>query len=349
MLPITGFYVSGQFSYSSFFEQVCENSIWVFAGIIIVLLIVSIIYLFITNRPSNAKAKSEVSLPKLIKGGSKQVEALNKDLAPYGFAYERYQDVFYSINNCWQRKFGYCRLYDEACAPISLIVDCEPIRFEYNGIKWLIQFWKGQYGMTSGGEVGIYYTKGADLNIPGLFDGTFYYSVSDKDRINMAFALKKNDNLLFTRSGFHWWLTGFKLGEFSSPSELSMDIILELYNTDMCKAFVDALQKVGYTTEEFSVNGRRVNIKYTKPHSQQPISRTSFTEFIMQRNNESFCKTYENLTKNYPDTLQKLQVLKLKSPKLYKKVLNPGKSPLIYDSFKKISEYVEHSEDKGED
>ena len=35
-------------------------------------------------------------------------------------------DIFYSLNDCWQRDFGYCRLYDEACAPLAMIIDCEP-------------------------------------------------------------------------------------------------------------------------------------------------------------------------------------------------------------------------------
>ena len=72
-----------------------------------------------------------------------------------------------------------------------MIIDCEPIYFRYKGKKWLIEFWKGQYGMTTGGEVGIYYTTGPDLNIPGLFNGTFYKCVNDEDRIDMSFAFRK--------------------------------------------------------------------------------------------------------------------------------------------------------------
>jgi len=45
-------------------------------------------------------------------------------------------------------------LYDEAAAPLGMIVDCEPIHFEYKGKRWLIQFWKGQYDLPTGAEVG---------------------------------------------------------------------------------------------------------------------------------------------------------------------------------------------------
>jgi len=102
-------------------------------------------------------------------------------------------------------------LYDEAAAPLGMIVDCEPIHFEYKGKRWLIQFWKG-----------VYATDKPDINIPGLFKGTFYNSIKDDEFLWMSFTLKKNGKVLFERGDRHWWLTGFKLGEFSQPWELTM-------------------------------------------------------------------------------------------------------------------------------
>ena len=77
---------------------------------------------------------------------------INDDLEPYGFAYDSETDDFYSTMYPWQRQFGYCSLYDEAAPALSLIFDSEPIYFDYKGKHWLIQFWKGQYGVTTGAE-----------------------------------------------------------------------------------------------------------------------------------------------------------------------------------------------------
>src|SRR5690554_2275110 len=55
-----------------------------------------------------------------------------------GYAYDPVQDIFYSVINAWQRKFGYSRFYDEMAAHCSMIIDCEPFYFEYNGKNWLI-------------------------------------------------------------------------------------------------------------------------------------------------------------------------------------------------------------------
>lgn len=265
-----------------------------------------------------------------------RIDSFNKDLAPFGFRYEPYQDIFYSLMNSWQRDYGYFRLYDEACAPLSMIIDCEPIYFEYGNKRWMIEFWKGQYGMTTGAEVGMYYTDGPDLNIPGVFNGTFYYCVKDEDRINMSFILRKNNNLLLTRSGYHWWLTGFKLGEFTDPDELSMDIMVELYNRTMATAFVNGLLRAGYKYDEFAIRGHKVYIHFNKPHTTQPITRTSITEYIMQKNNSNLCNAYARLTAGYTETIDKIYVVKEKSPNMYNQMLNFGKPRGVFDAYNKI-------------
>lgn len=287
--------------------------------------------------------KHEVITPvtDIIGDSAERVNELNEDIKPFGFAYDPNQDIFYSILNPWQREFGYCRLYDEASAALSMIIDCEPIHFEYNGRKWLIEFWKGQYGMNTGAEVGIYYTTSSAMSIPGIFSGTFYHSVEDKDCINMSFALRKKGNLLFTRSGFHWWLTGFKLGEFSKPSELTLDIVLELYDKRMTYTFVNALVKAGYKDNEYRVQNNKVYIHYDKPHTPQPVTRTAFTDFLMLKNDENLCSTYNELTKEYPETLDKLVVLRKESPGMYNNAINIGKPHAVYDAFVAINEHLD--------
>lgn len=307
---------------------------------LILLFLVSLLY---RKSKKKKRKKAQRVIPpvsKIIGTDGERIDALNKDLEPFGFRYEPYQDIFYSGMNTWQRDYGYCRLYDEAAAPLSMIIDCEPIRFEYAGKRWMIEFWKGQYGMTTGGEVGIYYTTGPDLNIPGIFNGTFYHCVKDEDRVNMAFAFRKNGNLMFTRHGYHWWLTGFKLGEFSDPEDLTMDIMLELYDKTMVKAFVDALKKVGYKESEYAVHGNRVYVHFGKPHTSQPVTRTAFTEYIMQRNNESFCRAYARLTEGYTNTLDRLDIVQEKSPSMYNQILRVGKPKGVFEAFDTIKNFI---------
>ena len=320
-----------------------ENKVLVIVCLSMLLCITAVITGLRRKKIKKGKEKPVVRpITDVIGTDPKVVEELNQDLSTFGFAYDISQDIFYSLLNCWQRKFGYFRLYDEASATFSMIIDCEPIYFEYNGIKWLIEFWKGQYGMTTGGEVGIYYTKGPDLNIPGVFNGTFYYCVKDEDMINMSFAFRKNGNLLFTRSDYHWWITGFKLAEFSQPSELTMDIILDLYDRPMAEAFVNGLKKAGYNEGEYAIRGRRVYVHFDKPHTQQPYTRNPLTVHLMQRNNRSYCDAYNYLTQAYSTTVDKLMFLKYRSPEMYNQILAMGKPIQVFESYNKIKDFLDN-------
>lgn len=329
-----------------------ENKVLTLVIIGIILLFVSMFFRFRIRKKRKKKDKEEViarPITDVIGTAKERLEELNKDLKPFGFAYDPSQDLFYSLMDCWQRSFGYCRLYDEASAAFSMIIDCEPIYFRYQGKKWLIEFWKGQYGMTTGAEVGIYYTDKPDLNIPGIFNGTFYYCVKDEDRINMSFTLKKNGSLLIARSGYHWWLTGFKLGEFSQPSELTMDIILDLHDRQMTEEFVRGLKEAGYSEGEFSVRGRRVYIHFDKPHTQQPFTKNPLTVHLMQHNNRSFCEAYQYLTQAYANTLDKLTAIKHQSPYMYNQIMNMGKPHQVFESYNRIKGFIGNQDNKQED
>lgn len=267
-------------------------------------------------------------------------EELDKLIALAGYAYDPLQDIFYSIMNPWQRNFGYCRLYDEAAAPTGMIIDCEPIYFEYKGKKWLIELWKGQFDLVTGGEIGVY-TREAELNIPGIFTGTFYNCASDEDCLWMSFDFKKNDQHLFSRRERHWWLTGFKLGEFSEPWELTMHASITLHDTQMRDAFIGGLLKAGYLENELTISKRTVSLVYDVPRTPQPITRTKVTDWLIQRKNEYLCKKFMELTGGFDNILDKLNILKEKDPAMYERAINIGKNRQIFDMHDKIRGYLE--------
>lgn len=255
-----------------------------------------------------------------------------------GYEYDPKQDIFYSILNPWQRKFGYCRLYDEALAPLSMIVDCEPIIFECYGQKWMIEFWKGQYCLNTGCEIG-FYREVIDLAIIGL-EGSFFTSVKDEEMMQMAFCLKKNGKEMFYREDRHWWLTGFKMGEFSNPSELTMDIAIQFNDLNMCYAFINAMLQVGYLEEEIVKIGNRVYFTFGKPRTRQPFTRTKITDWIIQRKNKFMCEQYRKSTEEYKTIEEKLAALKKENPSIYTKAINVGKSQEVFKSYKKIERYI---------
>lgn len=267
-------------------------------------------------------------------------ETLYKTIAAAGYSYDSKQDIFYSNMFAWQRKMGYCSLYDEACAPLGMIIDCEPICFSYEGKRWLIEFWKGQYDMCTGCEIGIYITEKPDLNIIGVFKGPFYYSAREGDQLEMSFCLKKNGSILFTREDTHWWLTGFKLGEFSEPSELTMDIKIVLKDEIMRNAFVQGLKNAGYSEDQLIINENVVEFIFNKPHTPQPSTRTKETDKIIQRKNEILCDKYQEITGPYNSFPDKINAIQQQAPELYKSIINIGKTKELFKNYKKIKSYL---------
>lgn len=285
------------------------------------------------------KSSIQANLIKDSKKGTGNAE-LNKAIETTGYTYDASQDIFYSHLNAWQRKFGYCRLYDESAAPLHMIIDCEPIYFEYGGKKWLIELWKGQYGMTTGCEVGIYSTDGIDLNIPGVFDGTFFNSLNDEDLMQMSCVLKKNNVALFTREDRHWWLTGFKLGEFTEPDELTMDIKITLSSLNMLNAFIEGLKNAGYSDDEIKTNNTTISLFFDKPHVQQPYTRTTITDWIILNQLEGYCKKYKDITNGFNTMAEKIKAIQEKAPELEDVVFSIGKTKQLFDTFDTIKDYM---------
>lgn len=258
---------------------------------------------------------------------------IDKGIEIAGYGYDSEQDIFYCIMNPWQRNMGYSRLYDEGSAPFGMIVDCEPIYFEYGGKLWLIELWKGQYDLNTGCEVGVYTTEEPIISIPGMYKYMFYNCASNEDRLTMSFTLYKNGEKLFKRDAEHWWLAGFKLGEYSEPSELTMKLNITLKDDVMCKAFVEALEAVGYSEKEneleiegtFEINGTNVALIFGKPYTPQPITRTPETDRIIQMKNKVLCDRYNDIVKVYDNVTDKINAIQAYAPEIYEEIMDKAK------------------------
>jgi hypothetical protein len=262
-----------------------------------------------------------------------------KLLSDAGYEYDPSRDIFITRMNGWQKKVGYCRLYDEACPPLCLIIDSEPVEFEYNGKHWLIEFWKGQYYLNTGCEIGVYNTDKPEMDIPELFTGNFYDCVGKDDMLEIQFILYKNGRELFFREEKHWWLTGFKTGEFSEPSELTMRARIAFKDTVMCHNFLTALKKLGYQDHEILTNGIVAEFLLDKPRSGQPISRTADTDWLMQRYNEHCCRIFNEVTAGCNTWPEKLQAIRTKEPQLYNAVIGIGKTAEVFKIFGKLKKH----------
>ncbi|MFV0250374.1 MAG: DUF4474 domain-containing protein [Bacilli bacterium] len=259
------------------------------------------------------------------------VEELNKEIKQFGFAYDPFNDIFFSLMNPWQREFGYCKSYDEAAPLFAMIIDCEPIYFKYNNRNWLIEFWKGQYGITTGGEIGLYVSNQTNDFINYNVSEIFYDSVQDNELILMSYTLKKQNKVLIKRKAKHWWLTGFKLGEFTNPSKLIMNITLTLKDNKMRDAVITGLRNSGY--KNIGIFNDTLYLIFKKPHTKKPFTRNLLISFFMLNYNRLNCSFYKFVTRKQQTSLDKINYIRSKFPLLYEKILNFEKNKNLYRDY----------------
>lgn len=204
-----------------------------------------------------------------------------------GFRYDPLQDIIYSRMDAWQHDFGYCYAFDKYALATSFVIDCEPIFFHHAGKRWMIELWKGQYGLETGCEIGLYNRRdddngpdmqALDATIGRREDGRggtdaehslFYKCAGPAEHLQMSLRLRRGDEVVLERGPeMHWWLTGFRWGELSRPESLAMDVRIAFADDALRDAFVAALHRTGYA--DVRVTGAAVDFVFDVPCTHQP-------------------------------------------------------------------------------
>lgn len=172
-----------------------------------------------------------------------------------GYLYDPSERCFYTADDPWQRNVGYNSIFDTT-ANIALIdFDTVRLRFEYEDKDWMIQLWKGQYGLIFyGAEVGIY-TKPKSRKL------MHYDCASDDEMLKMSMDFLEYKNGKWTRRftrpyGYYWWCTGFipgnKLGNYSG---IGLDMRITAKDAVMLEGITTALKtnKISYKVEGLDV------------------------------------------------------------------------------------------------
>ncbi|MBO5896622.1 MAG: DUF4474 domain-containing protein [Clostridia bacterium] len=180
-----------------------------------------------------------------------------KILLAAGFEYDEAQGIYYSQMNPLQRKFGFNFVYDMAAPLTGMYYSTKRIEFEYAGKEWMVQIWKGQYGITAGAEIGLYSRDPSKV--------MQYDCADDTELIEMQFDFYNMGEYVFSRGPEkHWWLTGFKVAHIGVPYFIEMDMTLNFEDNQMANAFVAALKKQAMTDPldpmTYTRSGSKINI-----------------------------------------------------------------------------------------
>ncbi len=238
---------------------------------------------------------------------------VNSFLKPFGFSFDLECDIVVTGEDVWQKDMGYTDFYDYHAPFFNMVMDAFPLYFDYDGKNYRIELWKGQYGITTGAEIGIYIH---DDSCPK----GFYRAATDDEQLKMWFQLDKKCNL-FTRCDKTWWLTGFDVGVFSKPKNLKMTVCIEFPTCEMRMAFVRSLVEAGYSCCQLNILGNTVCFEYCTPGHYKPNRCHRLIKCIAQMYNRINCCLYMHLTRPFNRTLDKLTYLRFMLPCLYRHVI----------------------------
>lgn len=275
---------------------------YIILGIVLILLLVFLFIYFRRRKRAIRKVESETDIEK--------VKAINAALEPFGFTFDLEQDIVVSRNDAWQREFGYMDLYDSKAPFFAMVMDSQPIYFDYNNKHYRIEFWKGQYGLTTGAEVGIYIRKEDSIS------KAIYRCCTDEERLDISYILSKKCRL-FSRCGKSWWLTGFDVGLFSKPKNLKLCVCIKFPDCEMMTAFVNSMINAGYSRGNLEICNNTVCFDYCTPSYYKPNCSHKVVKFIAQIFNYINCHIYMFLTKPFNRTIDKLSYLRHMAPCLY--------------------------------
>lgn len=236
-----------------------------------------------------------------------KLHLLNKLAEPFGFCYLPDSDIMTSRLDAWQKDFGYCRLYDTSASHFNMVFDCEPVYFNYDNRTWMIEFWKGQYGINVGGEIGIY--KADRILSPDQYDYTLFHGVSDNEMLSVSMTMNYKGQPLFSLCREHWWLTGFRMGTYCEPEDLVMEISLTFPDDDMLECFTESLKRIGYSNCSLCIRDLTVSFPFSIPHTRQPRFICRLRARFSQWQNRIFCKLYKLITRPFTCTLDRILYL----------------------------------------
>lgn len=279
-----------------------------YVGMLLLLLVLSCI-----GAARRKKSRKKVSQMEL----SQKIVLLNELAEPYGFFYDEKEDVFSSHRDAWQRKNGYTAVFDQAAASMNMVLDAWPVYFDYAGKTWLVEFWKGQYGINTGGEVGIYHTE--EPIPPYFYSVAHFKAVEDDEMPEICCRLERKGKKIYGYCKRHWWLTGFRMGTFSKPSDLRLFATLTFEERGMAQALFEGLRKCGEPRSKYRICGHEVYVQmdFSKKHALL----TRLHRFLVQLLNRFYCRCYLMFTRPFTNTAERMIYLYDLLPGCFRRML----------------------------
>lgn len=250
-------------------------------------------------------------------GEDAKLRLLSSLTRPFGFDYDPVQDIFVSDRNAWQRGEGYGALFDRLASKFHMVIDAMPVYFDYQNKTWLLEFWKGQYGINAGAEIGVYHTNRL---VPVRQRRLVHYNaVSDDEMPLIGLCLEWRGQKMFTLKKYHWWLAAFRMGCFVQPKDLILYGTVTFHDEAQAQAFGEGLLEAGYAANKYKIRGRRVSLVWDETQTHSGWNRLQ--RGIAQQQNRFFCGLYRWVTGPFVKTSDRMLFLYEQLPWCFRHML----------------------------
>lgn len=171
------------------------------------------------------------------------LEAITHDLL--GFNYDPKTGAYYTSEGSLQNSWGFGTAIDEFAPILGMDLLHEDIVFQANGKEYLVELWKGEYGwgITSGGEVGIYTrtleeAKNKPYKMGEKNYDIFYDCAEGDDQLHIVTTMYDmsgeypreictKDTANHNEDGTDYWNLNFKSWDAVDKEDIKMEIQIE--------------------------------------------------------------------------------------------------------------------------
>lgn len=246
--------------------------------------------------------------------------ALVEELAaPFGYVYHCCCGFFSSALDAWQKTAGYTWFYDYMAPRFQMVFDALPVYFDYRDKTWLIEFWKGQYGINTGAEIGIYHAD--RLLSEAEYQVARFSAADEREMFPCTLQLCKPDGAYVQLSETHWWLTAFLPGVFSRPHDLRLKATLCFPDREMLDAFYNGLCKAGYPAEQIAIRDLSLSFTFHRPLPDSYGLFTRFHRWFSQCLNRIYCRLFVLVTRPFRCTEDRILFLYFYLPVCFRRLM----------------------------
>lgn len=250
---------------------------------------------------------------------SEKCSLLEELAEPFGYVYHCCCGFFSSAVDAWQKAAGYTRLYDCLAPRFNMVFNTLPVYFNYRGKTWLIQFWKGQYGINTGAEIGTYHAD--RLLSESEYGTTLFKAAEETEMLPCSLELYEENGDFVKLSERHWWLTAFIPGVFSHPAGLCLKVSLCFPDREMLEAFRRGLCRAGYPGEQITVQNCCLSFAFHRPLPEHYGLLTRFHRWLSQCLNRMNCRLFVWITRPFVCTEDRILFLYYYIPFCFRKLM----------------------------